>query len=171
MHDAAVRVLNANTNADAAEQALLAIGLTGGKGDYSLLEKFYENNHPTDVWNRKLRNASEASLARLGNEEHLKNIENELRPSAPAVLMNETAEAINNAIEKAAFSNNRRFVPLLCRHLKDPYPKKEVDVMVLSPGRYSAQALDQLINHASPEKQNVSIEEWEKKCLSEVSNK
>jgi len=47
MHDAAVRCLEAETNADAGEQALYAIGLTGDKADFPLLKKLYENTHQT----------------------------------------------------------------------------------------------------------------------------
>jgi hypothetical protein len=67
MHDAAVRCLEADTNADAAEQALLAIGLTGSSRDFPLLEKYFNNTEPIENWRASVRNASEASLARLGN--------------------------------------------------------------------------------------------------------
>src|SRR5207302_1850613 len=126
--------------------ALLAVGLTGHKGDFPLLESFYDNKHPTPFWSRRLRNAAESALARLGSETHLKNIEGELKNPVPPVLNRKIAQTINEAIDKAAFSNNPRFIPFLCGHLKDPDLVQESDAIMEPPSSVAANALNQLIN-------------------------
>lgn len=163
MHTAAVRCLEADTNADAAEEALFAIGLTGGKRDFPLLEKYYNNKHPTKVWATKLQNASEAALARLGNEKYIKNIINELKAPVPTAPTLEEALTISNAIEKAAFSGDQRFVPFLCKHLDTP-SFREYDYGV-TPAWGAAQALNQLVNNASPDDASTSVEYWKEKCV------
>ena len=161
MRLAAIRCLEADTNADAAEQALLALGLTGSQEDFPLLERYYRNSHPTAVWAKKLRNASEASLARLGREDHLANIEAELRAPVPSVLTLEAAAELSASIQKAAFSDSQRFVPLLCQHLHDP-GVREYDVGV-APASDAAQALSQILDKASPD-QGASVEHWKERC-------
>ena len=54
VRDGAQRTLKAGTNADAAEQALLALGVTGTPRDVKLLRSYLEHAEPVDVWRRKL---------------------------------------------------------------------------------------------------------------------
>lgn len=163
MHDAAVRCLKADTNADAAVQALLAIGLTGSKQDFSILEEYYNNNHPTDVWKKKLSNASHAALARLGNKKYITKIIDELERKVPDNLTLEEADEITQVIEKAAFSNKVQFIPLLCKHLDTP-SVRGYDV-ISSPAWHVVQALKKLVKKTSKDDRANSIEYWKKRCV------
>jgi len=153
MHDAAARCLEADTNADAGEQALFAIGLTGDKSDFPLLKKLYRNSHQTPVWQAKLRNAAEAALAKLGSKEHITNIRKELRQPIPEPFTREDAISLVAAIEKAGFTRNRDFVPLLRSHLKTPEPKPRTDSIV-SPAYSAGLALDAIFGKDWREKKS-----------------
>lgn len=162
MHEAAIRCLEADTSADAAIEAVLAIGLTGGDDDFPLLEKFYSNHHQTETWKIKLRNASEAALARLGNQKYVNAIETELQKPVANTLTLDEAVALSELMKKAAFSGNKKFIPLLCNHLGDPY-SRESDYGV-SPAGDASIALNQLMNNALPDDKNLSVAEWKLKC-------
>lgn len=144
MHDAAVRCLEAETNADAGEQALYAIGLTGDKSDFPLLKKLYENTHQTPTWRAKLRDAAEAALAKLGSQDHISSISTQLSQPIPEPFTLEDAISLVASIEKAGFTQNRHFVPLLRRHLKTPEPKPRTDYIV-SPAYSAGLALDAIL--------------------------
>ncbi len=144
MHDAAVRCLEADTNADAGEQALLAIGLTGDRSDFPLLKKLYENTHQTPTWRAKLRNAAEAALAKLGSKDHISNIKVQLSQPIPEPFTLEDAVSLVASIEKAGFTKNRDFVSLLRRHLKTTEPKPRTDYIV-SPSYSAGLALDAIL--------------------------
>ncbi len=164
IHDAAVRCLEANTNADAAEQALLAIGLTGSSRDFPLLEKFFNNNEPIENWCATVRNGSEASLARLGNEKYLENIARQIGPTVPAKINLQTAMAVVNSIREAGFSGNKRFVPLLCKKLDDPLIETDWDVLSPSPALEASNALAYIVDGASPDKM-ASVAQWKVRCV------
>ena len=144
MHDAAVRCLEADTNADAGEQALLAIGLTGDDADFPLLEKLYANTLQTPIWRAKLRNAAEAALARLGNKKYISNIKEQLNAPLPEPFTLDDAIALVASIEEAGFTGNRDFVPLLRMHLNTPEPKPRTDFIV-SPAYSAGLALDAIL--------------------------
>ncbi len=144
MHDAAVRCLEAETNADAGEQALFAIGLTGDKSDFPLLKKLYDNTHQTPTWRAKLRNAAEAALAKLGSESHISNIKTQLSQPIPEPFTLDDAISLEASIEKAGFTKNRDFALLLRRHLKTPEPKPRTDCIV-SPAYRAGLALDAIL--------------------------
>jgi hypothetical protein len=149
MHDAAVRCLRAETNADVAVEALYAIGLTGGKTDYKLLVTWYNNRHQTTLWRVKLRVAAEAALARLGHPAYLAKIKQQLATPFPKAITFDQAVLLDAAIQQAAFSNNPMFIPSLCRHLDDAAAQPKGDLLAPIP-RYSAAAvLDRLGKHTS----------------------
>jgi hypothetical protein len=166
MHDAAVRCLGANTNADAAELALLAIGLTGSSKDFPLLEKYFNNTEPIENWRASVRNASEASLARLGNDKYIENIARQLSSTVPAKINLRMAEAFVNSIREAGFSHNKRFVPLLCKKLDDQFIEMgpgSHDIIPLSPAQAAANALAYIVDGASPDA-TASVEPWRARC-------
>ncbi len=173
MHDAAVRCLESDTNADVKEQALLAVGLTGSDKDFPLLEKYYQENNrhfdyaPDQRWADTLRNASQAALARLGNEKQIAQIKDELRTHVPFNPSIEQALAASGSIEKAAFTGNKEFIPLLCKHLDDPgYMASDYGV---SPAQKAIEALIQIVNNVSPYDKTVPLSQrdpkyWKERC-------
>ena len=163
MHAAAVRCLNADTNADAAVKALLAIGLTGDEKDFPILERFYNNKHQTSVWKTRLRNASQAALARLGAQKYIQLTRDALHKPVPKSLTMDRGIEISNLLKIASFSGNKQYIPLLCKHLDDPYVRN-YDTGV-SPASDAAEALDLLINN-STEFRVSSVEFWKDKCMS-----
>ena len=173
MRDAAVRCLKSDTNADAKEQALLAVGLTGTDKDFLLLEKYYQENNrhfdyaPDQKWADALRNASQAALARLGNEKQIIQIKDELRARVPFNPSIEQALAASGSIKKAAFTGNKEFIPLLCKHLDDPH-FRDSDYGV-SPAYDAIEALIQIVNNVSPDDKTVSLSNrdpkyWKERC-------
>ena len=163
IHDAAVRCLNRQTVGEEGEPELIAIGLTGSDADFPLLERFYNNKDVTEYWRLRFQNAAESALARLGHPKYLKHIEDELAKPVPSPLRGDRAYPLQEAIIKAGFSQNPRFIPLLASHLNDPTPDIPVsDVLDLPyPSGAAALALDQIVNHASPELWNTKID-WKK---------
>lgn len=150
MHDAAVRCLEAGTNADAAEQALVAIGLTGSNSDFPLLERYYENKHATDCWRRKMQNAAEAALARLGHPKYLENIQTELAAPVPSPLPAARAGTLEQTLIKAGFSQNPKFMSLLVKHLDDPPADiPPSDVAPPDPASAARIALYEIATHTS----------------------
>jgi len=173
MHDAAVRCLKAGTNADAAELALLVIGLTGGEDDYPLLESYYENHHPTEYWRIRLANAAESALARLGSQVYLDSIQLQLSAPVPAGLTEAEAYLLDASMRKAGFSRNQRFIPILCRHLQDPAPADPGRcVRPTHPAGSAQRALDQIINNASPDALSplspATTTDWKQWCVAHV---
>ncbi|MBF0500432.1 MAG: hypothetical protein HQM09_09885 [Candidatus Riflebacteria bacterium] len=144
MHDAAIRCLEADTNADAGEQALYAIGLTGDISDFPLLQKLYDNTLRTPVWRAKLRNAAEAALARLGNQTYISNIKNRLSKAISDPFTRDDAVSLVECVQEAAFTGNREFVPLLRVHLNTPEPQPRTDDIV-SPAYSAGLALEAIL--------------------------
>ena len=168
MHDAAVRCLETDTDPYPAEQALFAIGLTGSSSDFPLLEKYFNNTEPIDNWRATVRNASEASLARLGHDTYIENIARQIGAPLPARINLPMAVAVVNAIREAGFSGNKRFVPLLCRKLEGPFIEMEPgshDMLPASPALAAANALAYIVDGASPDN-NASVDGWTARCTS-----
>jgi hypothetical protein len=135
IHDAAVRCLDYNNQEVSPIETLYALGLTGSKEDYALLEKRYNYYHekaetaPRISANhyRKIANAAEAALARLGHSKYLDNIETKLKQTVPLPA---ESEKLVDWIGEAGFSGNERFVPLLCKHLHDPHTPPMISDLV-----------------------------------------
>ena len=159
IHDAAVHCLEAGTPADAAEQALIAIGLTGSGSDFPLLERIHEKSRSNRVWDWELKNASEAALARLGNEESLKRIETILAAPVPARIPEESAGTLNAAIIAAGFSQNLRFTHFLATHLADRLVEiPPSDNEPLDPAGAARISLYEIINQTSSGMDYVNID-------------
>jgi len=172
MHDAAVRCLRANTNADAAVEALYAIGLTGSKADFKLLAQWYTNQHQTAVWRVKLRVAAEAALARLGHPTYLAKIKQQLATLYPTSITFDQAVLLDVAIQQAAFSNNPAFIPYLCRHLDDAAAQPKGDLLPPTPSYSAAVVLDRLGKHTSKNNGDALAywRQWWKKHQGEYRN-
>lgn len=165
MHDAAVRCLEAETDPYSSEQALLALGLTGSSKDFPLLEKYYNDADPKECWRECLRNASEASLAKLGNDKYVNSIAQKLSSTVPPKIDLTMAGIVWQSIQEAGFSGNKRFVPLLCKKLDDPIIETySPHVIAPSLALEAANALAQIVDKASPDKM-VSIEQWRTRCM------
>ena len=150
MHDAAKRCLESQICADAAEEALITIGLIGSEADFPLLERYYNKKDSVDIWNSKLPNAAEASLARIGHTKFLKNIEDVLTTPATSPLPSSLAYALENAMMKAGFSQNPRLIPLLANHLNDPPADiPPSDVAPPDPAGAAKIAIYEIVNHVS----------------------
>lgn len=146
MHAAAVRCLEADTNADAAERALVAIGLTGDASDFPLLIRYHANKHPTPYWQDRMRRAAGAALARLGSAPHLEQILDELAEPVAQTIDSAQAIRMSAVIDQAAFTGDRRCLPQLCRHLGDPFPKDFSDAIPPMPAHQAAKAIDMIAN-------------------------
>ena len=72
-------------------------------------------------------------------------------------------ELVSNAIKKAAFSGDKRFIPLLCIHLDTPF-FREHDYGI-APAVDAAQALNLLVNKAPLDSKSTSVEYWKEKCV------
>lgn len=170
MHDAAVRCLEAGTNADAAEQALLALGLTGSAADFPLLEKYFDNDEPVELWRARVRDAGEASLARLGHPKYVENIARQLGAAVPRRIDQQRDLALVASIRKAGFTGNKRFVPLLCGRLENLYVENDaLDAFPPTPAQEAADALAHIVDGASPDK-IASVEQWRARCVKLVRN-
>jgi hypothetical protein len=120
-----------------------AAGLTGDKSDVPLLLKHYHHPAPRSVWGCKIRDAAEASLARLGSKEHIDNIEEQLRKPVSDPIQFEEACALDRAIKKAGFTGNTRFVPLLRKHLKTQHA--QLGCIVVLPAHNARRALIEIL--------------------------
>jgi hypothetical protein len=165
MAAAARRCLEAKTNADAGEQALLALGLTGGDADFPLLRKYAGTEHPVPYWTVRLRNAAEAALARMGHADTIGKMMKELEAEVTGSVTPAQARACAESIRKAAFAGHASFVPALCRHLDDPFPEKITDNIPPSTAREAAIALAQIVDEATLEEaERTTVDRWKKWC-------
>jgi hypothetical protein len=170
MHDAAVRCLEADSDPYPAEQALLAIGLTGSTRDFPLLEKYFNNTEPIENWRASVRNASEASLARLGHTKYLDNIIRQLSSTFPTKISLQMAVATVNSIREAEFTRNQRFVPLLCKKLEGSFIEMGPDsghAIPPSTAGAAANALASIVDGASPD-ETASVNEWSVRCKGSI---
>ena len=167
-HQAALRVLNRPqaSRTDAQELALYTLGFTGDKTDFPLLEKnyAYRNGWPGL---KRVQDASEAALARLGSREHAANIRAELElPLASASAMPSPGDAIRagQSLQKAGFAGLPEFLPAICPHLNDP-AVTDIDV-TWDPKLSAMSALNAIANHTTPLATPVkkTVGEWQDYC-------
>lgn len=120
LHDAAVAVLahDQKISGQENEEAILTLGVVGSDSDMPLLERIYQRNSNSTTGVALVRDVSEAALARLGVPAHIANIKARLRVEVKAP---EDVAAFERLARMAAFTDNKEFVPYLCRHLGDPY--------------------------------------------------
>lgn len=165
LHDAAVTCLVAGADPWPETQAVLSVGLTGGRHDIPLLRK-YAAKSGGDSMDGSFHSLSIAAMARLGDKEAIEEITKELEK--PAVSQPEQAYFLDNghrveatpgakvvpeadgqrlrtAMRQAAFTMNRRFIPLLLRHLDDPPGQRHGDYSDPSPAEEAMDALGQIV--------------------------
>jgi len=168
IHDAAVQLLQAKMPNGSETQALTTLGLTGSARDLPLLRR-YAAKEGGAVWEGSFHIVSIAAMARLGDKQALDAIAAELEkpvlphPAQPYVLegpvankpvepkpgavvaSTEDGQRFRSAAFQAGFSMNRRFVPLLIRHMDDPPGQFHGDYADPSPAREAMAALAQIV--------------------------
>jgi hypothetical protein len=168
-HAAAVRVLGSQASgSEAVELALHTVGLSGSAEDLPLLEQHYQYRNG---WSglRRIRDASEAAMARLGSRPHLENIRTELAVTAPAGSALDWAVRIGQVLEKAGFAGQTELLPLVCPHLADP-PVVDIDI-TWDPKPSAVAALNAIVNNTTPMQATSigasprkTLEEWKAYC-------
>jgi hypothetical protein len=162
--DAARRTLEAGTNADAAEQALFALGVAGTNADTKLLRRYLASTEPVEFWRTRLANAARAALARLGDTEAITAIRSALEvPVARRIDFARAVELVAT-LDQAGFSRQRSLAPLVCRHLGTPTPAPDGDLLPPSPGRHAAMALGHIVDGAPLDASTVDVDAWVKRC-------
>jgi hypothetical protein len=126
-HAAALRILAIpGTASETVELAVHTLGLSGSAADLPLLEQRFQSGA---VWAgvRRVRDASEAAMARLGSVSHLESIRGELSKPVPAKLTPQQALFLSQLLDKAGFAGRKELLPAVCAHLSDP-AAFEIDV-------------------------------------------
>lgn len=164
IHDVAAAILQDETQTGPERLALLTLGLTGSKRDFALLRK-YAAHDAGSTFESGDRYPALAALARLGDRKALDFIAAELqkpvqtKPAEPyskdgvhfvqpkpgtLVVTPEEAQRLRSIMEMAAFSMNRRFLPLLITHLGDPYGQSYGDYSDPDPKNEAVSALGKI---------------------------
>jgi hypothetical protein len=163
-HEAAVSLLSnpAGVSTDVIELALLTLGATGAEADRALLETFYGSGSRMPGA-RRLRDASEAALARLGEQSHIENIRMELAPRISETDLNGVIRMVQS-LQKAGFSGRTELLPAVCSHLDDP-PVVDIDV-TWDPKPVAVNALGAIVEKRTPlgVQTRRSLEEWKSVC-------
>ena len=163
-HAAALRLLAIpGSSSETVELALHTMGLSGNAEDLELLEKRFQSRN---VWSgvRRVQDASEAAMARLGSRAHLENIRSELARPVPAHLEPEQAVRLTQLLEKAGFSARTELLPVLCPHLDDP-AAFEIDV-TWDPKPTAVAAINAIVNQTTPIalSPRKTLDEWKAYC-------
>jgi hypothetical protein len=97
--------------------AIEALGKLGTQDDIPLLESIYRATLPGDASTERVRESSNAALARLGVKPNIENLEKEL-----AIPVKEPRDETNFrfATERAIYADRKELVPYLCMHVHDP---------------------------------------------------
>ncbi len=162
---AAHRVLARILSTTTAELAVYVLGLTGGKEDMPLLERFAMVN---GMGQRGLRDAAEAALGRLGSRPHLDRIHGDLAPVLTPTSRFSEAAAVTRALRKAAFTGNLEMVADVCTHLDD---RKVWDVdIAVDPGAVSLTSLAAIVDGSPipPPGARRSRDDWRRYCQERV---
>jgi len=163
-HAAATRVLQFQASgSEAVELALHTMGLSGSPADLPLLEQHYQYR---SGWSgvRRIQDASEAAMARLGSPPHLENIRAELAAPLPAQPTPDQAMRIGQVLQKAGFAGRAELVSAVCPHLSDP-AVTDIDV-TWDPKPSAMAALNAIVNQITPmtERASKPIDEWKAYC-------
>jgi hypothetical protein len=161
---AAIRVLMAPaSSSEAVELALHTLGLSGSSGDLPLLEEHYRYRNG---WSglRRIQDASEAAMARVGSREHLETIRAELTAKLPERLTPDQAIRLGQVLEKAGFAGRTELLPAVCPHLSDP-SVTDIDV-TWDPKLSAMAALTAIVNQTTPMTSlpRRTLEEWKGYC-------
>jgi hypothetical protein len=169
VRDAAVRTLQAGTNADAAEAALHALGLTGKLADdEALLRRYSTLAHDVPMWQDRVNGAARAALARLGDGVAIAALKRELDIPIPETVDFDTAMRLGNALHRAGFAHQRSLLPLLCRHLDTPGAAPDGDMIPIQPPREAARAIGHLLDD-TPLDASVEVVAARARCRLELS--
>lgn len=161
---AAIRVLMAPaSSSETVELALHTMGLSGSAEDLPLLEQHFRYRNG---WSglRRIQDASEAAMARLGSRAHLENIRAELTAATPEKATPDQAIRIGQVLEKAGFAGQTELLPAVCPHLADP-AVTDIDV-TWDPKLSAMAALNAIVNGTTPlmSQPRRTIEEWKSYC-------
>mgnify|MGYP003352441206 FL=1 len=159
---AALRTLDPVRSTAHAEAALYVLGLTGNPADTSLLE-FFSTNVRTG--SQGMRDASVASLARLGSVPHLDRLRLVLERPLPAGSTYREGLAVAAALQKAAFAAHPSLVAPVCGHIND-MPLGNLEFR-LDTGRSAQLALNAIVDRVSVTHLSTgtrSPDEWATYC-------
>ncbi len=163
-HAAALRILAVpGTASETVELAVHTLGLSGSTEDLPLLEQRFRSG---GVWagGRRIQDASEAAMARLGSASHLEKIREELSKPVPDQLTPQQAMFLSQLLDKAGFAARQELLPAVCPHLSDP-AAFEIDV-TWDPKPRAMAAVRAIATHTTPISiaPRKSIDEWKDYC-------
>lgn len=164
VRDAARRTLKAGTNADAAEQALFALGVTGTADDTMLLRGYVRGREPVDFWRDRLTDAAEAALARLGDRTAIATIRKQLDVPVAKRLDFDGAVALTTALNKAGFAHQRALAELVCRHIVDVSAMPDGHRLAPRPAQHAAMALGHIVDDRPLDDPAADAEIWAERC-------
>jgi hypothetical protein len=166
---AAIRVLmTPASSSEVVELALHTMGLSGTAEDLPLLEQHYRYRNG---WSgvRRIQDASEAAMARLGSTLHLENIRAELTAGMGEHPTPDQAMRLGRVLEKAGFAGRTELLPAVCPHLADP-AITDIDV-TWDPKQSAVWAMTAIVNKVTPltTLPPKTIEEWKSYCGQNVA--
>ncbi|MSV33981.1 MAG: hypothetical protein EXQ47_00055 [Bryobacterales bacterium] len=163
-HAAALRILSVpSTASETVELAMHTLGLSGTAEDIALLEQRFRSGA---VWagGRRIQDASEAAMARLGSTTHLESIRNQLSQPVPEQLTPQQATFLSQLLDKAGFAGRKELLPAVCPHLSDP-AAFEIDV-TWDPKPRAMAAVRAIATQTTPISiaPRKTIDEWKDYC-------
>ena len=174
LHMAAMQLAFADETRDTQAEIVQTIGLTGSRRDIPLLKKLSQRYEYLG-W------LCVASEARLGDQAACDSIAADLmkpvgsRLAEPVytdkgtkieptpgvkVVSLQDGIRVRTAATQAAFTMNRRFIPMLLRHIEDPAGQWHGDYGDPTPSRYAMDALSTIV--FGKEYSSLSIQDWKR---------
>ncbi len=161
-HAAALRALDHRFSTATSELAIYVLGLTGTDADVPVLDRIHRSG---GLDAGRLRDASEAALARLGSTSHVERIGAALATPVGPNARYEDGVVLSTQLWKAAFSGRAELVPLVCGHLEAPVlSNREATV---DPAAMARTALAAIVDGQTPVPDMVSrrsAAEWRAHC-------
>jgi hypothetical protein len=158
--EAALRVLARVLSTATAQLAVYVMGVTGSDADLPMLERLYDNGRSGSAG---LKDASRASLVRLGSRKHLEDLRVELSRPLPADASYQQGVRLSEVLRIAGIAGHTELVPAVCGHIADP-AVAEIDIYAY-PGRSAAEALNGIVDGVTPLKPaKRSLEDWKAYC-------
>jgi hypothetical protein len=158
--EAALRVLARILSTATAQLAVYVMGVTGSDADLPMLERLYDNGRSGSAG---LKDASRASLVRLGSRKHLEDLRVELSRPLPADASYQQGVRLSEVLRIAGIAGHTELVPAVCSHIADPVVA-EIDIYAY-PGRSAAEALNGIVDGVTPLKPaKRSLEDWKAYC-------
>jgi hypothetical protein len=125
-----------------------------------MLERLYDNGRSGSAG---LKDASRASLVRLGSRKHLEDLRVELSRPLPADASYQQGVRLSEVLRIAGIAGHTELVPAVCGHIADP-AVAEIDIYAY-PGRSAAEALNGIVDGVTPLKPaKRSLEDWKAYC-------